>query len=356
MGSIICDISKTRNIKDKISKIIKLKSIPITKGPIGERLAFLDLLRFIAAFIVVVAHMYDSNVPHQGFQTFDLKKDFSIFHTGVAGVIIFFLISGYIMPQAIIRCPNIKNFLIKRSIRIYPLLIAVMIYGLFRYGGFKERMLVGLILPLADFINGVYVVKGVDWTLRIEFFYYILIGLIYFKGRFDFKNTIFCIIATSILIIVTYLFSEKYFNYRLIYLNFIFLGSLLCVIEKEKFKNKKHNIHTFLAIISSILTFELLRVDDMFLFPGLLFGVGIFLFLYFIHQTRFQIKSNNVIIFLGNLSYASYLLHLMIYEDLYNLSNSHIFTPILFAMICYGAYFFIEKPSMVKLKKLWIKK
>ena len=54
-----------------------------------SRLAFLDVLRFFAAFIVV-AHMHDSNVATRDFSTFDLKKDFSIFYTGVAGVIIFF--------------------------------------------------------------------------------------------------------------------------------------------------------------------------------------------------------------------------------------------------------------------------
>jgi peptidoglycan/LPS O-acetylase OafA/YrhL len=225
---------------------------------------------------------------------FDLKKDFPIFHTGVAGVILFFLISGYIMPQAIIRCANFKDFLMKRSIRIYPLLIAVMIYGLLRYGAFKEKMLLGLILPFADFMNGMFVVKGVDWTLRVEFFYYVLMGLIYFKSRFHFKSIILCIAATSTLIFLTYFHTENYFNYRLIYLNFIFLGSLLYLIEEERFKVTKHNIFTFIAMIFSIFMFESFRLDPVFLFPGLLLGVSLFLFLYFIHQTKFQIKSNQM--------------------------------------------------------------
>ena len=318
-----------------------------------SRLAFLDILRFVAAFIVVVAHMYDSNVPNQGFSTFDLKKDFSIFHTGVAGVIIFFLISGYIMPSAITRCNDIKDFLIKRCIRIYPLLIAVMIYGVVRYGGFKEKMILGLILPIADFIRGISVVKGVDWTLRVEFFYYVLIALIYFKNKFNLKTTLFCIATTSILIVITYLCSEKYFNYRLIYLNFIFLGSLLYLIEKENFSNFGNNTWTLVTFISSITIFEICRVDDIYLFPGMLFGTAIFLFFYFLHQTKFGIKSNSFVTFLGDLSYPSYLLHLMIYEDLYRLSNSHIATPILFVIICYGAHLFIEKPSMKKLKKVF---
>ena len=316
------------------------------------RLAFLDILRFVAAFIVIIAHLYDSNVA-QGLKIFDLKKDFSIFYTGVAGVIIFFMISGYIMPSAITRCNNIKDFLIKRAIRIYPLLIIVMIYGLIRYGGFKEKMILGLILPVADFIGGIYVVKAVDWTLRVEFFYYVLIALIYFKNKFNLKTTLFCIVATSTLIIITYIFHEKYFNYRLIYLNFIFLGSLLYLIEKEKFSNFSNNIWTLVAFILSITIFEICRVDDIYLFPGVLFGTAIFLFFYFLQQTKFRVKSNSFVTFLGDLSYPSYLLHLMIYEDLYRLSNSHIKTPIIFVIICYATHLFIEKPSMKKLKKIF---
>ncbi len=318
-----------------------------------SRLAFLDILRFFAAFIVIIAHLYDSNVAHRGFKIFDLNKGFSIFSYGVAGVIIFFLISGYIIPSAITRCNNIKDFLIKRAIRIYPLLIIVMIYGLIRYGGFKEKMILGLILPVADFIGGIYVVKGVDCTLRIEFFYYVLIALIYFKNKFNLKTTLFCIAVTSILIVTTYLCSEKYFNYRLIYLNFIFLGSLLYLIEKENFSNFGNNIWTLITFISSIAIFEIFMVDDSYLFPGVLFGTAIFLFFYFLHQTKFRVKSNNFVTFLGDLSYSSYLLHLMIYEDLYRLSNSHIITPIIFVIICYATHLLIEKPSMKKLKKIF---
>ncbi len=257
------------------------------------------------------------------------------------------------MPSAITRCNNIKDFLIKRAIRIYQLLIIVMIYGLIRYGGFKEKMILGLILPVADFIGGISVVKAVDWTLRVEFFYYILIALIYFKNKFNLKATLFCIAATSILIVTTYLCSEKYFNYRLIYLNFIFLGSLLYLIEKENFSNFGNNIWTLAAFISSITIFEICRVDDIYLFPGVLFGTAIFLFFYFLHQTKFRVKSNNFVTFLGDLSYPSYLLHLMIYEDLYRLSNSHITTPIIFVIICYATHLLIEKPSMKKLKKIF---
>ena len=295
--------------------------------------------------------MYDSNVLNQGFSKFDLKKNLSIIHTGVAGVIIFFLISGYIIPSAIARCHDIKDFLIKRCIRIYPLLIAVAIYDWIRYGGFKDKMILALILPIADFFEGIYLVKGVDWTLRIEFFYYVLIALIYFTNKFNLKTTLFCIAATSTLVIITYICDEKYFNYRLINLNFIFLGSLLYLIEKENFSNFGNNSWTLVTFITSIIISKICKVHPIYAFPAMLFGTAIFLFFYFLHQTKFRVKSNSFTTFLGDVSYPSYLLHLLIYEDLYRLSNSHIATPIIFVIICYGSHLFIEKPSIKKLKK-----
>ncbi|MFN7310226.1 MAG: hypothetical protein ACK5T0_02540, partial [Vampirovibrionales bacterium] len=63
-----------------------------------SRVGYLELLRFLAAAIVLVAHLYDNHQHPIGFHIFDFKKNFAIAHTGVAGVIIFFLISGYIIP------------------------------------------------------------------------------------------------------------------------------------------------------------------------------------------------------------------------------------------------------------------
>ena len=93
---------------------------------------------------MLFGHLFDNKVlEHSGFLMFNLKENFAIFYHGYAGVIIFFLKSGYIIPTAISRCNNIKDFLIKRFIRIYPLFILVALYAMFRYDKFKIEMLLG---------------------------------------------------------------------------------------------------------------------------------------------------------------------------------------------------------------------
>ena len=330
---------------DKIEDKIERQKISNQKS----RLVFLDLLRFIASIFVFFYHIYDKNPENHGFLIFDIKKDF--FNTGIVGVIIFFLISGYIIPYAIARCRNIKDFLIKRCIRIYPLLIIVMVYGLARYGGFEEKMILGLLLPIADFlIEGIWIAKGVDWTLRVEFFYYVLIAIIYFKNKFNFKTIFLSILATSTLAIITLIYREENFNNGLVHLNFIFLGSLLYLIEKENFQNSSNNSYAIIAFILSIMSFEICRFDNSL---GILFGTAVFLFFYFLHQTKLRIKPNKFIECLGEISYPLYLLHIMIYEDLYWLFNSHIITPIIFVVICYAVHLLIEKPSMKYLKNIF---
>gem|GEM_PF-6801246 len=313
----------------------------------NERFAFLDILRFCAAFIVAFAHLAKPEVI----------KNFPIFIGGGSGVIIFFFISGYIMPQAISRSKNIKKFLIKRCLRLFPLLIFTAIFCLIKYnkGEIKieniASLILGLMLPIADFIKTPYIARGVDWSLRLEFIFYILIAILYFKNTFNFKTIIFFLALLSNFTIINYLYNGKYFDYRFILINFILLGSLLYLIEKENFVNFKNNFVTFLAFIFSISISSLFKIFDFNFLLGSIFASTIFMILYIIHQTKFRIKSNKFIIFLGDISYPSYLLHSIIYLDLYTLTNSYIASSIIFVAICFGANLLIEKPIINRLKK-----
>ena len=316
-----------------------------------DRFAFLDILRFCGAFIVAFAHIAKP----------DIIKNFPIFYGGASGVIIFFLISGYIMPHAILKSRNIKNFLINRCIRIYPLLIITATYGLLICGDHEIiieniiLLILGLMLPINDFIGAPYIARGVDWSLRIEFIFYILIAIIYFKKTFNLKNIIFCMLLFSAFGIINYFNNHKYFDWRFILINFILVGSLLYLIEKENFSNLKNNFLTLFALIFCIYIFEIFKVGDFNSLPMSIFASIFFMIFYFIHQTKFRIKSNKFITFLGDISYPSYLLHLMIYKDLYDLSNSYIATSIIFIAICFAVNFFIEKPIINWLKKIQIK-
>src|SRR5690349_23920389 len=93
-----------------------------TKAAAGtaNRLAWLDMLRGIAALCVVFDHL--SYVVLQHARTLV----YHWFNPGDYGVFVFFLISGYIVPASLERKGSVRSFWVSRVFRLYPLyLLAV---------------------------------------------------------------------------------------------------------------------------------------------------------------------------------------------------------------------------------------
>src|SRR2546430_2888447 len=86
----------------------------------GSRLAWLDVLRGLAALAVVFDHVSYyalQHVRHIVYQWFD---------PGNYGVFVFFIISGYIVPASLERKGSVRTFWVSRLFRLYPLyLLAV---------------------------------------------------------------------------------------------------------------------------------------------------------------------------------------------------------------------------------------
>ena len=106
----------------------------------GAKLYFknLDILRFVAAFLVVFAHAYEgwcgwyskpgfmtTNGDHQNFSFWGEHLDIGIKNGGF-GVDVFFLISGFLITYILIQEKeaygkiNIPKFFIRRAFRIWP--------------------------------------------------------------------------------------------------------------------------------------------------------------------------------------------------------------------------------------------
>ena len=86
----------------------------------GTRLAWLDVLRGLAALAVVFDHLSYYVLQHVRaivYQWFD---------PGNYGVFVFFIISGYIVPASLERKGSVRTFWVSRLFRLYPLyLLAV---------------------------------------------------------------------------------------------------------------------------------------------------------------------------------------------------------------------------------------
>ncbi|MEU9302526.1 acyltransferase [Streptomyces sp. NPDC048269] len=160
-------------------------SAPPAAAP-GSRLGWLDALRGIAALIVALHH-FDvlRMLPFGGM----VRRNFD---TGLFGVMLFFIVSGYIIPASLERRGDVRGFWIGRLFRIYPALIAGLVLSimmlpdgdgsvaLLRTGDDLASLVAnGLMLQdLLGVINGM----NVTWTLCYEMVFYFFVTALFTRG------------------------------------------------------------------------------------------------------------------------------------------------------------------------------
>jgi peptidoglycan/LPS O-acetylase OafA/YrhL len=159
--------------------------------PIQKKEGFIEsvhLLRGLAAVLVLIDHT---------FGWIDLGRFSALIQPidghGRAGVVIFFIISGFILPYSMKPGYKIKHyitFILKRLVRLDPVYISALIFSAallyaktrIASGGEPWTPTVGQVLahlmyliPFTDYswINEVF------WTLGIEFQFYILLGFFF---------------------------------------------------------------------------------------------------------------------------------------------------------------------------------
>lgn len=146
----------------------------------SSRLAFVDTLRLFAAGLVVFQHLAE-RYPNSA------TKPLIELGPGVMGVVLFFLISGYVIPFSVRNGLEPRAFLIRRIFRIYPLLLAALcVVAIAGWTGVLEQWsyvrFLGLwpwianLLLIQDFL-GVPAILGVSWTLIIELIWYLLFAI-----------------------------------------------------------------------------------------------------------------------------------------------------------------------------------
>ncbi|HFP0892189.1 TPA: acyltransferase family protein, partial [Escherichia coli] len=113
---------------------------------------------------------------------------------GAMGVVIFFLVSGYIITHVLQKEATFE-FYLKRIFRIYPLYIfAVLAEMLIQYYNGGNIPPLSIIIPrlllIGDFFNTPLSLAGVEWTLRIEMLFYVFMGLVKKVGLINKGNVL----------------------------------------------------------------------------------------------------------------------------------------------------------------------
>jgi peptidoglycan/LPS O-acetylase OafA/YrhL len=158
----------------------------------ARRYLFLDALRGIAALLVAWHHSAQRiplrwpDAPSEGAVLGTLSASLNF---GAAGVVAFFLISGFVIPSSLGRPHTgaLKAFAIRRFFRLYPafwlsvaqaLAMAVAVAGVLPPAG---TLLANLTMAAGFF--GQPHLQGMYWTLQMELVFYALCALLFRFGR-----------------------------------------------------------------------------------------------------------------------------------------------------------------------------
>src|SRR5712691_12801874 len=152
-----------------------------TTGP-GTRLAWLDVLRGLAALAVVFDHVSYYVLQHVR------SVVYQWFDPGNYGVFVFFIISGYIVPASLERKGSVRTFWVSRLFRLYPLYllavgIAVALYfahlGSIRgENSDPATSVLSQLLMMSNVLGGKNL-PNVVWSLSYEMVFYLLLTALF---------------------------------------------------------------------------------------------------------------------------------------------------------------------------------
>ena len=358
----------------------------------------IDGLRAFAVIFVIFFHL-----------------QFPLFHGGYIGVDIFFVISGYLISSIILRDINNNNFNIyefylRRVRRIIPVLSFVIlstfvlalfvllpyqlidfsfsaISSIFFFSNFYFWQYSGYFSPNSDSLPLLH-----TWSLSIEEQYYIIypIVLLIFINMLKLKKTTF--ILFLILSILSIFFSQFSGNLKIIYpyfeKNFIFfnqssfasfylpfgriwellIGYFLFNYSKKSLESSIFVKNLFSIIGCILLIYSLLFFDKNSPHPGIITVIPVFgtsLIILFCDKKTiiFNLIANNIIVFIGLISYSLYLWHhpLFVLINLYFeeiIITNYIFYFFVLFTISFISWKYIEIPfrnkSLITNKFLFI--
>lgn len=308
----------------------------------------LDPLRFFAALMVLLGHVD----LVKSFFNIEAKSFFERMNFGGTGVNFFFVLSGFLITYLLLRekdkCTTIslKNFYMRRILRIWPLYYFILILGFFilphihiidlpyfkkhfEANYMQNLLLYILLLPHVAFsIYPAVPHIGQSWSIGVEEQFYIFLPLLIKY----FKNILYTILSIGLfyllfkaLIFIAYV---KYPNIIwILYIKNFFVmcrfenmligayGAYVFFHNRKKVLNIIYNKYTFFGAI------VLIPLINWFFYDNLLQNAShIFLSICFI-IIILNISTNKTVLFklnytwlnyLGKISYGIYMYHLMI--------------------------------------------
>lgn len=296
-----------------------------------HREPILDILRFLAAILVALAHI---NLETEILKSEKLQIVTPFALAGNVGVPIFFVVSGYVISQTAARSNNWLLFLYFRFVRLFPGLVVCMLVVMVIGGRFINPYP----SPLTSFLSSITLtyellklqpLTTVLWTLIVELKFYFAISVLLLLKKDCFSS------YKSFLAIMTVLFIFKLIDggspFKWLdqnvqgYAHHFILGMVIYFLVKSLRENME--ISPLFLLIALALTQDVIRKDQSDLSALLLtLSVIAISISSFIEVPKFF---SNQVKLLGLASYPIYLLHTHLGSALCNIFASRVQNEIL---------------------------
>ena len=157
----------------------------------SSRFDHIDALRAIAALMVILlhaselVHLHVPGIPVEGI----IRNVVAKFDFGRAGVVLFFAISGFVIPSSLKPGDAAAIFPVRRFLRLYPAYWLSILTGLiavhWMWGDAPSLGSILLNLTMVQHYFGVDDVLGTFWTLQVELAFYVLCAGLWYMRLLD---------------------------------------------------------------------------------------------------------------------------------------------------------------------------
>lgn len=331
---------------------------------IKQRIEYLDSARGMASLSVLIFHSvlaFGSTDMYMGGINFFFEKYFDL---GKIAVIVFFLISGFVIPFSIKgedKLKAIKGFIISRFFRLYPVYWLSVLMGYFIIGNVSSLEFIVNFTMLQQFL-GFKNIIGLYWTLQIEMIFYFLVVLVFilnWLGNIK-KEFILSLVFLFLALVMAYFRFELDIKLPVaipLSLSLMFFGAYYRTLalfdnpKAEKLTKIYCLLYFILIPIICVLGYNKeMGFNESWYKYTITYFSGITLF-FLIGKYR---PSNFYTEYLGKISYSLYLFHPIIIYILQKIDfeiplNGYlklIITLIITILFSHYSYAFIENPSI----------
>ena len=293
----------------------------------GKRIYSIDLLRFIAAFYVMMFH-YAFRGSIVGNTTLELNEISKYFKYGYFGVHLFFIISGFVILLSVQK-NSVFDFIKSRVVRLYPAYwVCVCITFIVVYFFGNTFTSVGVYnwivnMTMLNSFIGIPSVDGVYWSLHVELiFYFLIIIYLILKKKFtklkdDHLIIVWLLISLSQLVIdydSHYFLKLIRFVFIFKYSSFFIAGMLFFKIYKTNLKMYKYLLFPTLglSLYSCYLSINQMIIDyttDYSFLICTLIIVSFYVVFYLIITGGLDVINKPIYMSIGLLTYPLYLIH-----------------------------------------------